>query len=382
MALTGRLTLILAILLWLGSVGVTLAVWTRGSRTGAVRWARRAGLVAVCQLTAVALVAVMINDANSFYSSWRELLGEHHRVTTTAALPGQQDAVLTGKLHDAGMHGQGLLVPVRIPGPSSHLPALHGYVYLPPQYGSPAFAKRDFPVIELLAGSPGTPRTWQQGMHIESILNSEIASGRAEPFVAVIPDVDVAGGRDTECLNIARGPQVETYLTSDVRAMMTHNFRVGSQGRDWSVMGYSSGGYCAINLAMRHPDLFTSAVSIAGYDRPYQDAQTGNLFGKDAQARNLNTPIWRATHLPLPDISVLMLASAEDPGTTRSATELSVAARSPMSVTRITLRHGGHNFEVWRAELPVALAWLSRQLPPPLAPEPVIDGVRPITTTG
>lgn len=380
MALTGRLTLILAILLWLGSVGVTLAVWTRGSHSGRVRWLWRTGLLAVCQITAVALVAVMINDANTFYSSWRELLGEHHRVTTTAANPGQQDAVLTGKLHDAGMHGQGIVVPVKIAGTASHLPAFHGYVYLPPQYGAPNFAKRDFPVIELLAGSPGTPRTWLQGMHLQSILDAEIASGRSEPFVAVIPDVDVAGGRDTECLNIVHGPQVETYLTTDVRAMMTHNFRVASDGRDWSVMGYSSGGYCAVNLSMRHPDLFTAGVSIAGYDRPYQDAQTGNLFGKDVQARNLNTPIWRATHLPQPAVSLLMLASAEDPGTTRSAAELSSVAHSPMSVTRITLRHGGHNFEVWRSELPVALGWLSRRLPPPLAPEPVIDGVRPVTT--
>ena len=125
MALTGRLTLIVAVLLWLSSLAGTLAVWTRGSRAGRMRWVWRGGLLACCQLTAVALVAVMINDANTFYTSWREVLGgEHHRVTATAAARGGQDAVLSSRIHNAGMHGHGLVVPVRIPGVTSHLPAL------------------------------------------------------------------------------------------------------------------------------------------------------------------------------------------------------------------------------------------------------------------
>ena len=217
-------------------------------------------------------------------------------------------------------------------------------------------------------------------MHVASILDAEINSGRTEPFVAVIPDVDVAGGRDTECLNVVHGPAVETYLTSDVRTMMTHQFRVSADRAAWSLMGYSSGGYCAINLAMRDSGMFSAAVSVAGYDRPYQDHQTGNLFGKDGSARDLNTPIWRATHLPPPDVSILMLSTAEDPGTSRASADMGAAARPPMTVSRIVLRHGGHNFEVWRAELPIALAWLSRHIAPPLAPAPVIDGVHPVTT--
>ena len=378
MALTGRLTLIVVGLLWLAAVIGTLTVWGRISRAGRLRWLWRGSLIVACQVTAIALVGVVVNDANTFYTSWRELLGEHHNVSTTAATPGGQDAVLDARLKEAAAKGQGLVVPVHIPGPVSHLPAFRGYVYLPPEYSSPSFANRDFPVIELLAGSPGTPRTWLQGLHVASIFDAQIKAGHSEPFVAVIPDIDIAGGRDTECLNIARGPQVETYLTTDVRSWMMRQFRVSSD--PWSLMGYSSGGYCAINLAMRQPSLYHSAVSIAGYDRPYQDSQTGNLFGNDEPLRDLNTPIWRATHLPPPDISILMLSTKQDPGTSHAAQELTAAARAPMEVTTIELRHGGHNFEVWRDELPVALGWLSRHSPPPLTPVPVIDGIHPITS--
>jgi hypothetical protein len=52
-----------------------------------------------------------------------------------------------------------------------------------------------------------------------------------------------------------------------------------------------------------------------------------------------------------------------------------------LSVTLVSLRHGGHNFEVWRAEEPVAFAWVSAQLTAPLTPPPVIDNTPPVVAT-
>ena len=135
--------------------------------------------------------------------------------------------------------------------------------------------------------------------------------------------------------------------------------------------------FCATNLAMRHPDIYSAAVSIAGYAKPAHDFQTGDLFAGDTSARNANTPLWRAQHLPPPELALLLLASRPDPGTLRDARALAAAARAPFDVTTIQLASGGHNFEVWRAEEPVAFSWLSRHLAPALAPEPVIDHVEP-----
>jgi hypothetical protein len=52
-----------------------------------------------------------------------------------------------------------------------------------------------------------------------------------------------------------------------------------------------------------------------------------------------------------------------------------------LSVTLVSLRHGGHNFEVWRAEEPGAFAWVSAQLTAPLTPPPVIDNTPPVVAT-
>jgi len=182
-------------------------------------------------------------------------------------------------------------------------------------------------------------------------------------------------------VNVVGGPDVETYLTADVRAVITRAYRANTAPGSWAVMGYSSGGFCATNLAMRHPSLFSAAVSIAGYARPAHDHQTGELFGRDARLRDQNTPVWRATHLPPPDIALLLMSSAQDTATYHDAQALAAAAQAPFSVTLVTLRHGGHNFEVWRAEEPVGLDWLSTHLTAPLTPPPVIDNTRPVVVT-
>jgi S-formylglutathione hydrolase FrmB len=302
-------------------------------------------------------------------------------VHTSALGPGLQDRSVEPKLQRAGAHGHGIVVPLPIAGTHSRIGTFSALVYLPEQYGLPQYAHRAFPVVELIAGSPGTPKTWTASLNIAGILDREIAAGRSLRFIAVMPSQDVAGRRDTQCVNIANGPAVETYLTLDVRSAVARAFRVNTERDAWAVTGYSSGGFCATNLAMRHPDLFSAAVSIAGYCRPAHDHQTGDLFGHDTQRRDENTPLWRAANLPPPDVSLLLTSSAEDPATRHDATALAEAARAPLAVTLISLKHGGHNFQVWRAEEPVAFAWASAHLTAPLAPAPVIDNTNPVVVT-
>ncbi|MDT4938867.1 MAG: hypothetical protein QOG80_2538 [Pseudonocardiales bacterium] len=383
MSLTGPITLLAAILFAAAMPVLAMLTWNRvgrgqSGRAAAGRWIWRGGLVLGSQLTAVALVAVLINNSAKFYTSWLELLGEHHTVTDSVAAAGNEDAQLRSRLAQATAHGLGIVVQIKVSGADAGIGRYPALVYLPAQYGLPEYAHREFPVVELVAGAPGTPQTWTDALAVAHNLDREIAAGRSLPFIAVMPSQDVAGHRDTQCVDIAGGPQVDRYLTTDIRTAVVRAFRANPQGRAWALMGYSSGGFCATNLAMRHPDLFAAAVSIAGYARPAHDHQTGDLFGGNAELRNENTPVWRATHLPPPDVALLLITTSQDPGTARDAHEMAAAARRPLSVTCLNLGHGGHNFEVWRAEEPVAFAWVSRQLIAPLAPQPVIDNTQPV----
>jgi enterochelin esterase-like enzyme len=385
-SLTGRTTLILAIVLAAAMPAITLYAWNRfgtsSSRAAVVRrWSGRAALVLGSQLTAVAMVAVLVNDAGNFYSSWLELFGEKHTVRHVVARPGNEDTQLRTKLAQARAQGRGLTTRISIRGSRPDFGTFSALVYLPMQYGMPEYAHRTFPVVELIAGSPGTPQTWTKSLAVARILDREMAAGRSSPFIAVMPSQDVAGRRDTQCVDVVHGPNVERYLTVDVRSATTRAFRASTQSREWALMGYSSGGFCAINLTMRNPRLFSVAVSIAGNMRPAHDHQTGELFGRNRLLRDQNTPIWRAVALSPPNVALLLMSSAKDTTTSRDAADLAAAARSPLSVALLTLRRGGHNFEVWRAEEPVAFAWVSAHLTAPLAPPPVVDNTQPVVVT-
>ncbi|MDP9117796.1 MAG: esterase family protein [Actinomycetota bacterium] len=386
MSLTGPITAALAVLLCVLMPILTLVLWNRFGRgdsswAAVRRWIGRGGFLLGSQLTAVLLIAVLGNDANHFYTSWLELIGDHHTVSHPTAAPGNQDHLLQPKLADAVAHDRGLIVPIKIAGTASGINGFTALVYLPAQYGQPGYADRTFPVVELIAGSPGTPTTWTQSLHVASVLDTEIAAGRTQPMIVVMPSQDVDGLRDTQCVNVVGGPKVELYLTTDVRATIRSAFRADMAPGAWSLMGYSSGGFCATNIAMRHPDLYRAGVSIAGYSSPAHDHQTGELFGHNTALRNENTPLWRAQHLPPPNVALLLMTSKDDPQTDRDARKLAAVAREPLAVTLIPLAHGGHNFEVWRADEPVAFAWLSAHLPPALAPAPVVDNVSPVIVT-
>jgi enterochelin esterase-like enzyme len=272
------------------------------------------------------------------------------------------------------------VVSIEVPGIQSRLTGAPALVYLPAQYGDPAYANRTFPVVELLSGFPGTPRTWTGILHVESVLNREIQRGSAVPFIAVIPTQNIAAPRDTECVDVAGGPKVDTYLTYDVRSALEAAFRVDRNSRQWTLMGYSTGGYCAANLAMRHPRLFHAAVSLSGYNRPAHDRSTGDLFRNNRALLDANDVVWRATHLPIPSLDILMVTTKQDLLSLRSNLLFEQVARPPLRLWDLTLPRGGHNGAVWQAELPTAFSWLSRFVSAPLAPVPSVGELLPQLT--
>jgi S-formylglutathione hydrolase FrmB len=145
----------------------------------------------------------------------------------------------------------------------------------------------------------------------------------------------------------------------------------------WALMGYSTGGYCALKIALRFPQYYASAASILGNTSPYQDAGTGPVFMTNPGLREANNPVWLVTHGARPDISILFAASRGDPVTLRDALAFSRLAQEPTQVQVISAAAGGHNFNTFRLYESVAFDWLSGQLRAPLAPAASISEVTP-----
>jgi predicted esterase len=375
MGLTDGLTVgVFCVALVLITVG-TAVLWNR-IRLGLLRWPVRFGLLIGSQLAACAVVAVVVNDSGQFYTSWAELLGPAPAVRE---LPLVQTGV-GGPLADqlaAGYRSHRSMI-VTLPVPDAGRPTAHpALVYVPAAYFSSDFAGRRFPVIELLDGYPGSPRSWTGPLAFQQTADREIAHGRSVPFIAVLPEQNYLGTRDGECINAVHGPQVETTLTINVHTALTKALRAATDAQSWAVMGYSTGGFCATNIALRHPDMFATAVSLSGYAHPYIDGSTGTLFGGDASARALNDPLWRLNNLPPPAVNLLLTSTQEDPQPLHDALALAQAAQPPAQVQLLVLPRGGHNFKTISAMELAALDWIAGHIGAPLAPAVTVAGVQP-----
>ena len=379
MALVGTPTVVAVALLVVLITAATILLWNRLPTV--IRWPARALLLVAGQLTAVLLAAVLVNDNFVFYQSWSELFGQHPRQSRPGASVGSLDARLRPQLYRDFLAGRGTLASLPIAGLRSGVPTHTALVYLPPQYGDPAYADRTFPVVELLSGFPGGPRTWVRQLHVASVLDTLILTGRAAPFIAVIPEQNVAAPRDAECVNVVRGPQVDSYLSDDVRTATVRAFRAAHSGTQWTLMGDSTGGYCAADLAFRHPQLYSAAVSIAGYNAPARDRSTGDLFGGNPQLAHNFSPLWMLQHQRPPNLALLLISSQPDLTARRATEQMVQAVRPPLRLSVLVLPRGGHNFATFAAEIPVGFSWLSRFVAPPLTPLPEVDGLLPQVVT-
>lgn len=319
---------VLAAVLFVLAVTVGLALlWDRVRR-----WSR-AGLITAVVLGVVASAALQANRLTETYPSWGELVG----AASSASMPAR-------------------VVSYQVDGPASGMSMPMG-VYLPSAY----FEHPDlrFPVIEALHGYPGTPQTWIQRLDLAGHLDREIAAGRMAPTIVLLPYQTPRRLLDTECTNLVGGPQTETYLTRDVPEWVLSHLRVRAEPSAWGLVGYSAGGFCAMNLALRHPGRYAAAASLSGYADP------GIKVG-DHSERTSNNVAWQLRHRPQPPIALWIGWADDDHAARRGSRRVVRLARAPLTVTTAIVPHGGHSPAVWRQMEDPAFDWLSAHLARPI----------------
>ncbi|WP_328384916.1 esterase family protein [Streptomyces sp. NBC_00400] len=365
-------------------VGLTLWLWPRFAGRGPRALLGRLGVIAATQLAVVAALGLAVNANFQFYGSWRELLGLYD--DAPAAVGKWGDAGTAGPAGDPSkglvqasgadgldkVHGLpkgepslvGKVESVRIVGKRTRAvdPA---YVYLPPQYFQPQYARQRFPVVVALSGYPGGTFLLGQHLRLPQTAGRLIREGTMQPTVIVMLRPTIAPPRDTQCVDVPGGPQAETFFARDVPDALKSRYRVGHDPGGWGVMGYSSGGSCALQLAMRHDRTYTSAAALSPDYKVSNDPTTGNLFGEGrdrGRRRQEHDLMWRLRHLPAPRVDVLVGTSRTGEKNYPAARAFLAAVRPPMKADSIVLAHGSHNFATWRRELPAALEWMSRSL--------------------
>ena len=164
----------------------------------------------------------------------------------------------------------GKLVEVKVPAPAlkGNLlgdPAEQSVaVYLPPSYDtSPA---RRFPTLYLLHGFLGNNKAWTtngyQGMSLQPLMDDMIKSGKIREMIVVAPNSWNAY-RGSFYSNSAVTGNWEDYIYRDLVQNIDANYRTVARPESRGIAGHSMGGYGAVVLAMKHPDVFSAVYALA-----------------------------------------------------------------------------------------------------------------------
>jgi S-formylglutathione hydrolase FrmB len=264
---------------WIALSGAAAAILVLGWPS-AQWWRRGASLLAVplCLLSAALALNLWVGYFPTVQSAWNQL--------TAGPLPDQTDAASVSAMATKGLQPRrGSVVPVTIPDDASHFKHRGELVYLPPAW----FASNpppQLPTVMMIGGEFNTPADWLRAGNAVKTIDDLVAANGGNAPVFVFVDSGGAFNNDTECVNGPRGNAAD-HLTKDVVPDMISRFRVSAKPSHWGIVGWSMGGTCAVDLAVMHPELFSSFVDIAGDLGPDAGtkAQTiARLFGGNAKA--------------------------------------------------------------------------------------------------
>jgi S-formylglutathione hydrolase FrmB len=372
MGLTSNKVLMLAavcaVVLFVGTVWL----WPRLARQNWRAVSGRVGLLLATQLALFASVGLAANQAFGFYASWADLFGKEtdqgivvdHSAHGGSGGPLQvisSSAVKGVRSSRPEIGGQ--IQKVDIVGRKTHI-ATPAYVYLPPEYFQPQYRTRTFPAAVVLTGYPGTAESLVKKLKYPNTAQQLASDGRMQPMIMVMMRPTVAPPRDTECVDIPGGPQTETFFAKDLPEAVLAHYRVGKRPGSWGVIGDSTGGYCALKLAMNHPGVYAAAAGLSPYYKAPIDPTTGDLFHGDKDLQNRADLWWLLKHRPAPDTSLLVTSSRTGEHNYKDTLEFidRVKATNLTRISSIILGSGGHNFNTWRREIPATLQWMSGRL--------------------
>ncbi|CAM5447283.1 alpha/beta hydrolase-fold protein [Streptomyces fimicarius] len=370
MGLTSTAVLAVVAVLAVALFAATVRFWPRLARPGAAAVSGRIGLLLATQLTLFAAVGLAANNAFLFYGSWADLFGRQQELGVVSDHAGngpgprhmtridsQHPDVPGGRVPAVGGRIDKVVVSGRTSGIES--PA---YVYLPPEYFQAAYAGRKFPAVVVLTGYPGTAENLLKGLRYPQTAHERVKAGKAQPMILVMLRPTVAPPRDTECVDVPKGPQTETFFAKDLPEAIAGSYRVGKKARNWGIIGNSTGGYCALKIGLHHPDRYAASAGLSAYYKAAEDPTTGDLFHGQGELRDRADLMWTLENRPPSGGSFLVTTSREGEDNLGDTMTFIEKVKAPAKVSSIVLDSGGHNFTTWRREIPPALEWLSARL--------------------
>jgi S-formylglutathione hydrolase FrmB len=144
----------------------------------------------------------------------------------------------------------------------------------------------------MVGGEFGYPTDWPTSGGAKRTADGFASAQHGNAPILVFSDTSGEFTNDTECVNGIRGNAAD-HLTKDIVPFVISNFGASADFTHWGIVGFSTGGTCALLTTAMHPDLFSTFVDIDGYARPNagsREQTIARLYGGDAAAYSAFDP--------------------------------------------------------------------------------------------
>jgi len=213
-------------------------------------------------------------------------------------------------------------------------------------------AGQKLPVVYLLHGGGGGFHDWSN--------YSDVARYAEHNVILVMPE-----GNSSYYTNSAERPQdrYEDYIVTDLIADVESKFPVASGRSNRAIVGVSMGGFGAVKLALRHPELFVFAAGISPAldvpSRPFslkriqQWRSHSSIYGPwGSQTRHDNDPFVLARFADPAKTPYLFLTCGEQEGLLPSNRAFAVLLAKRKFQYEFHTTPGDHNWNQWDEWLP------------------------------
>jgi len=228
---------------------------------------------------------------------------------------------------------------------------------------------KKLPVLYLLHGGGGNFHDWSN--------YSDVARFAEHGLILVMPE-----GESSYYTNAADRPQdrYEDYITTDLIADVEKQFPAASGRANRAIMGISMGGFGAVNLALKHPDLFVFAAGISSAidvpSRPFsikriqQYRQHAAIFGPwKSEHRRANDPFVLARSADPAKTPHLYLTCGDQEGLLPANRQFAALLKTRHISSEFHPGPGAHDWNQWNRRLDDAFQSLFAHLPQPVEPK-------------
>ncbi len=161
---------------------------------------------------------------------------------------------LKGTLERITVHGEALVGNLEGDSPDRCVS-----VYLPPSYATSP--DRRYPVVYILHGYTDDDQHWmgwtKHFVDVPAAMEKDLAAGTAREMILVMPNAYTVYQGSMYSSSVTTGDW-ETYVSEDLVSYVDSHFRTIASRDSRGLAGHSMGGYGAIRIGMKRPDVFSS----------------------------------------------------------------------------------------------------------------------------